>query len=360
MPHDLIVHSQDPLNAEPPLALLRAAFTTPQSRFYVRCHGAIPDLDAARHRLSIGGMVATPLDLSVAGLQSRFAPRTVAAVLQCAGNRRADLQQVAPTTGDAWQGGAIGHADWTGAALRDVLLAAGASTGPGLHVMLSGEDTLDVKGAPVRYEVSVTMEKAMHGDVLLAWAMNGEALAPEHGHPLRAVVPGYAGVRSAKWLSAITVQDAPAASPVQQHDYKLLPPHMTKADAEQDANWLPGVPINEMPLNAVICEPEPGARLPAGPAPVRGYAVASGRQVVRVDVTSDGGRHWVQAALQQGGGPWDWVFWSATLDLRPGAHELAVRAWDSAGQTMPAQPNDTWNIKGYLCAAWHRVPVLAA
>ena len=360
MPHDLIVHSHEPLNAEPPLALLRAAFTTPQSSFYIRCHGAVPELDEARHRLRVGGLVGTPLDLSVAGLQSRFAPRTVAAVLQCAGNRRADLQQVAPTTGDAWQGGAIGHADWTGAALRDVLLAAGASTGPGLHVVLSGEDTMEVKGAPVRYEVSVAMEKAMDGDVLLAWAMNGEALAPEHGHPLRAVVPGYAGVRSAKWLSAVTVQGAPAASPVQQRDYKLLPPHMTAADAGQDANWLPGVPINEMPLNAVICEPAPGARLPSGPSPVRGYAVASGRQVVRVDVSSDGGRHWVQAALEQGSGRWDWVFWSATLELRPGAHDLAVRAWDSAGQTMPAQPGDTWNIKGYLCAAWHRVPVTAA
>jgi len=356
---DLIVHSHCPLNAEPKLPRLRAAFVTPQSEFYIRGHGEIPALDPARHRLRVDGLVSTPLDLSLQDLRQRFPARTVAAVMQCAGNRRADLQQVRPTSGGLlWQPGAIGHAEWTGAALADVLRAAGLDEPrAGLHVAFVGCDAVPADGGEVAYEVSITLDKALSGEVLLAWMMNGEPLAPEHGFPLRVVVPGYAGVRSAKWLRAVTVRDSPADSLMQRRDYKLLPPHMTEADVD----WSAGITIDKMPLNAAICEPGPGETLAAGPVAVRGYAVATRREVTRVDVSSDGGRHWTQARLEQRpDAPWSWTFWQAALDLAPGAHELAVRAWDSAGQTMPALPDEFWNFKGYLCAAWHRVPVVAA
>ncbi len=353
----MIVHSQQPFNAEPPLSSLRAAFVTPQPRFYVRSHGDTPALDALAHRLRVQGLVAIPLELSVAELQSRFAVHKVAAVLQCAGNRRADLQPVRPTSGDPWQAGAIGHAEWTGVALADVLRAAGADERPGRHVAFAARDTMAVEAGQARYEVSVALDKAMQPDVLLAWAMNGEALAAEHGFPLRVVVPGYAGVRSAKWLETVTVRDSPADSPMQRRDYKLLPPHMSEATADWDA----GTTIDEMPLNAAICEPASGARLPAGAVTVRGYAVATGRQVARVDVTADGGRSWTQATLEQRlDAPWSWTFWEATLTLAAGTHEISARAWDSAGQTQPSQPDDTWNFKGYLSAAWHRIAVSAA
>ena len=358
MPHaaDPIVHSRLPYNAEPRLPTLRAGFLTPQRHFYVRSHGDVPRLDAGRHRLRVGGEVARPLDLSMRELCQGFAHRTVAAVLQCAGNRRADLQALRPTTGDPWRAGAIGHAEWTGVALADVLRAAGVAPRPGLHAAFAACDGETVAGAETGYEVSVPLDKAMDGDVLLAWAMGGETLAPEHGHPLRVVVPGYAGVRSAKWLRAVTVRDGPADSPTQRRDYKLLPPHMTEADAD----WSAGLTIDEMPLNAAICEPAAGATLPAGPVTLRGYAVASGRRVARVDLSADGGRSWTQAALEQRhDSPWSWTFWEGMVELAPGARELAARAWDSAGQTMPARPDDTWNFKGYLCACWHRVAVVA-
>ncbi len=90
---------------------------------------------------------------------------------------------------------------------------------------------------------------------------------------------------------------------------------------------------------------------------MRGYAVASARMITRVDVSTDAGRTWRQADLDDDGTPWSWTFWSADVELTVGEHELAVRAWDSAGQTQPALPEDTWNVKGYLCASWHRVPV---
>lgn len=352
---DLIVHSEQPLNAEPPLDRLRATYITPQRDFYVRTHGDIPELDAAKHRLRVGGRVATPLDFGMDELRARFPRRTVTAVMQCAGNRRADMQQVHPVSGDPWAPGAIGNAEWAGAALADVLRAAGAEAGEALHIAFSSLDECESEdGERFRYEASIPMAKAMSPEVLLAYEMNGEDLAPEHGAPLRAVVPGFAGVRSPKWLVGITVQDKPSDGHVQARDYKLFPPDVTK----ETADWGKGVTIYDMPLNAAICEPAPHAKLKAGSTTLRGYAVATARAIVRVDVSADGGRTWHQAELEHDPeAPWSWTFWQATLDLPQGEHELAVRAWDSAGQTQPAAPDDTWNFKGYLSASWHRVPV---
>lgn len=351
---DLIVHSEQPLNAEPPLDRLRASYVTPQRDFYVRTHGSLPHLDAAAHRLQVGGKVATPLDLSMADLRERFPHRTVTAVMQCAGNRRADMQQVRPVSGDPWAPGAIGNAEWTGVALADVLRAAGAEGGEHLHVAFSSCDDVELEGERFRFGASIPMAKALAPEVLLAFEMNGAPLPTEHGAPLRAVVPGFAGVRSPKWLAGIMVQGSPSDSHIQRKDYKLFPPDVTK----ETADWDKGVTINDMPLNAAICEPAPHAELKPGPMALRGYAIANDRSVVRVDVSNDGGRTWHQADLEHNPhAPWSWTFWQATLDMPEGEHELAVRAWDSAGQTQPALPDDTWNFKGYLAASWHRIPV---
>ena len=351
---DLIVHSQDPFNAEPPLRRLRAAYLTPQPDFYVRAHGCVPQLDLASHRLRVEGRVKTPIEMSVDELRRCFPRREVTAVMQCAGNRRADMRAVRPVSGDPWQAGAIGNAVWGGAALSDVLQAAGAETAAGLHVAFSCCDEVEIKGERFRYAASIPMRKAISPEVLLAYEMNGEALSPEHGFPLRAVVPGFAGVRSPKWLACVTVQDGPCDGHIQARDYKLLPPDMT----EETVDWGQGVTINEMPLTSAICEPAAHAELDAGPATLRGYAIAASRSITRVDISADGGRTWRQAKLEHDpDAPWSWTFWQATLDLPPGQYELAVRAWDSAGQTQPALPDDVWNFKGYLSAAWHRVPV---
>ena len=116
-----------------------------------------------------------------------------------------------------------------------------------------------------------------------------------------------------------------------------------------------------MPLNAAICEPAAGAALKAGKFAVKGYAIATDRAITRVDVSMNGGRQWSQATIEDhGNARWSWTLWHATFDIPAGEHELVVRAWDAAGQTQPAQPDDTWNFKGYLSAAWHRVRVKAA
>lgn len=177
---------------------------------------------------------------------------TVTAVLQCAGNRRADLQLVRPTSGDPWAPGAIGNAAWTGVSLADVLRAAGAETDAASHVAFDACDEVDMpKQGRFTYGASIPIAKAMSPEVLLAYAMNGEPLTPEHGFPLRVVVPGFAGVRSPKWLTAITVQDSPSGNHMQQRDYKLVPPDVTG----ETVDWEAGMTIYDMPLNSAICEP---------------------------------------------------------------------------------------------------------
>jgi sulfite oxidase len=349
----LIVHSDDPYNAEPPLDRLRAAYRTATHDFYVRCHGDLPEIDPDTWRLTVDGEGGKAMPISLHDLRTRFREVTVTATMQCAGNRRADMRAVAPVTGDPWDGAAIGTADWTGVRLGDILRAAGVSEDAGRHVAFECHDT--VAGHP--YGVSIPLPKALAPESLLAYAMNGEALPPEHGFPLRAVVPGFAGVRSPKWLRRIVVQDHPSDNPIQTGDYKLYPPDVTTETADAAR----GHTIDAMPLNAAICEPARGAALPAGVSRVRGYAIGGDRIVVRVDVSGDGGRSWTQAALEHDpASPFAWTFWTVELDLPPGEHDLAVRAWDSAGQTQPARPDDIWNYKGYLCTCWHRVRVSVA
>ena len=355
---DLIVHSTKPLNAEPPLDRLRSSFVTKTADFYIRSHGELPDIDTDAHTIRITGKVEQSLVLSLADLKHRFAPKTVMAVMQCAGNRRADMQQVEKTSGDPWAPGAIGNAEWTGVLLADVLRAAGAADGHDLHVAFEALDIAENEGAKnAPYGVSIPMSKALLGDVLLAWAMNGAPLTPEHGAPLRIVVPGYAGVRSAKWVSEIRVQEKPSDAFQQAEDYLLFPPDMRKET--QDLSR--GTPIDAMPLNAAICEPANGSELKPGKLKIRGYAIATDRAITRVDVSMNGGRQWQQATIEDhGNARWSWTLWHATLDVPVGDHELVVRAWDAAGQTQPAHPDDTWNFKGYLSAAWHRVRVKVA
>ena len=252
---DLIVHSASPFNAEPPLDRLRSAFVTDVRDFYIRSHGNVPEIDEDGHKITVTGLVTERLELSLADLKTRFEFKTVMAVMQCAGNRRADMQQVRPTSGDPWAPGAIGNAQWTGVPLAEVLRASGAPIEAGLHVAFESVDIAENEDAPdAPFGVSIPMTKALCNDVLVAWAMNGEPLTREHGAPLRVVVPGFAGVRSAKWLKSITVQRAPSAAFQQAKDYLLFPSDMRKETKDESK----GIPITEMPLNAAVCEPQFG------------------------------------------------------------------------------------------------------
>ncbi|MBL6082018.1 molybdopterin-dependent oxidoreductase [Belnapia sp. T18] len=179
----LIVRSVDPFNAEPHLRQPISDYVTPQSEFYVRSHGEIPRLDATTYHLRVTGKVQKPLELSMEALRHEFPRHTVNAVMQRAGNRRGDLLQVAPVSGDPWSAGAIGNARRGGIVLADVLRAAGVDDGAGLHVAFNSLDDCKVNDERFRFGVSIPMAKAMAPEVLLAFEMNGEALHPSMAFP---------------------------------------------------------------------------------------------------------------------------------------------------------------------------------
>jgi sulfite oxidase len=345
-----IVHSESPLNAGPSPSVLRRSLVTPTEAFYVRSHGATPHIDLASFRLSVAGMVGRELRLSLEQLKSEFPRRTLAATLQCAGLRRAELSRVAPIPGVAWGTEPIGTAVWSGVALADVLQAAGPLA-MAAHVELLGMDDVEVEDGRTAFGGSIELAKAMRPEVLLAWEMNGEPLPPEHGFPLRAVVGGYVAARSVKWLGEVRVQAEPSRNHFQVRDYRFLPAAPGAGGEVED-----GFMLSELNVNAVITAPGEGERVPAGATRIQGYAVAGGdRWITHVEVSPDGGRNWHAAALSPGASPWVWRFWDAVVELPAGPRELAVRAWDSAANTQPPEPANLWNVKGYMCNAWHRV-----
>jgi sulfite oxidase len=348
---ELIVHTREPLNAEPPLERLAREAITPTELFYVRSHAPAPAIDPAGYLLSVAGLVERPLAFSLDALQQSFPERTLAVTLQCAGNRRADLQAVAPIPGEVpWGHAAIGNAVWTGVPLAAVLAAAGVRAGA-RYVEFLGHDETERDGARHVFGGSIPLEQSDHA--LLAYGMNGAPLAREHGFPLRAVVPGTIGARSVKWLAAIRLLERPSDNFFQARSYRLFPPAVRPETPVAERGE--GLALGELPVNSAITTPRAGEQLPAGPLTARGYAISGGRPIVRVDVTLDGGASWRQATLLGREDRWTWRCWELALELPPGAHTLAVRAWDSAANTQPEDARALWNVKGYMNNAWHRV-----
>jgi len=354
---DMVVHEQDPYNAEPPPAALADRVLTATDTFYSRNHGAVPRLDTATWRLRVEGLVEHRLDLSLADLRSRFAHRSVVATLQCAGNRRAGLIEVRDIPGeDPWGPGATSTAEWTGVALADVLVAAGVQPAA-QHVAFSAPDVSQLADPAQPYGSSIGIGKALAEEVLLVWEMNGQPLPPAHGAPVRVVVPGYIGARSVKWVQRITVQTAPSDNYFQAVAYRLLPAGAGPDDIGPGA----GFSLGPVALNAAVLRPDDGAAVPAGPTTVTGYAFAGdGRGVARVDVSTDGAASWVQADLDEQVSPWAWRHWRTTLDLPPGPVEVVARAWDTSAALQPESPEQLWNPKGYVNNSWPRIRLTVA
>jgi sulfite oxidase len=348
---DLIVHAEEPFNAETGLAALAEGPLTATDAFYVRSHGEVPEIDPAAWRLHVGGLVERELDLSLATLREAFAEREVTATLQCAGNRRAGLIAIRDIPGEApWGPGATGTATWSGVALADVVGLARLAP-EAAHVAFIGADRCPEATPAQPFGGSIPLDKACRPEVLLAWAMNGEPLAPVHGAPLRVVIPGYIGARSVKWLERIEVRSEPWQGYFQDVVYRLLPEDETPGPGA-------GMPLGLVALNADVLSPADGEIVPAGPVEVRGYAFAGGeRHVARVDVSLDGGASWSQADLLDDLGRWAWRHWRITVELAPGEHEILCRAWDSSAATQPEDEAALWNPKGYVNNARPRIRV---
>ena len=348
---DMVVHEEEPFNAETGAAALAEGPVTATEAFYVRGHGAVPEIVPEAWRLHVHGLVERELDLSLVTLREAFQEREVTATLQCAGNRRVDLMAIRELPGEEpWGPGATGTATWSGVALAEVLALAGPLR-EAAHVGFEGADLCPEAKPAQRFGGSIPLDKACRPEVLLAWAMNGEPLPLVHGAPLRVVVPGYIGARSIKWLERIEVRSRPWEGYFQHVAYRLLPPDGKPGPGA-------GMPLGLVALNSDVLSPANGETVAAGPVEVRGYAFAGGeRHVTRVDVSVDGGASWSQAELLQDLGPWAWRQWRMTVDLAPGEHEILVRAWDSSAATQPEEHATLWNPKGYVNNARPRVRV---
>lgn len=348
----MLVHEEEPFNAEPPPIALADSSLTPLDAFYVRGHAPVPELDEVGWSLHFDGLTERDLDVGIEDLRGeRFAQREVIATLQCAGNRRSGLIEVRDIPGEApWGPGATGTATWRGVSLKEILETVGVKP-EARYVAFVGADRSEEAEPPQLYGGSIPLAKAMGEEVLLAHEMNGERLSAVHGAPVRLVVPGYIGARSVKWVKRIELRSEPWDGYFQETTYRLLAP-------EQQEGPGVGMELGEVALNTDILAPADGARVGTDPVEVRGYAFAGGeREIARVDVSTDGGANWVQAELLEDLGRWAWRLWRTPLTLPAGVHEILARAWDSAGNTQPERPESVWNPKGYVNSSWARIRV---
>lgn len=348
-------HSEEPLNVETPPHSLRESFVTPVERFFVRSHGPVPRLEAGGYSLTVSGLIESPQELTLKDLKKRFPRSEITATLHCAGNRRAELMRLHPIPGEtAWGIGAIGNARWAGVSLRDLLLEAGVGEDAS-HVAFTGLDEVALEDGTTPFGGSVPLEKALGGDVLLAYEMNGEPLAAAHGYPLRAVVAGYIGARSVKWLSGIEVRREPSDNHFQARDYRLYPADERPGEPDPAE----GEALGDLTINSVICRPAEGELVPNGPIRVAGYALTGGGREVEIVEVSVDGETWKSADLTRSEATRAWVFWETQVE--PGTEKreihLLARARDTSGGVQPASLHQTWNPGGYVNNAYHRINI---
>jgi sulfite oxidase len=349
---DLLVRSEKPFNAEPRLGRLPESYVTPVEQFFVRNHGNQPKVDPNTFRLTIEGAVDRPVTFTLAELMERFPRVDVTATITCAGNRRIEFAEEKAVPGVAWDAGAIGNAEWSGVRLSDLLKHCGLKA-EAKHVWFDGQDQITVPGEVRNFGGSVPLDTVLEGDaaaqVILADRMNGKPLPPEHGFPLRTIVPGYIGARSVKWLSKITVSDKPSSNFYIAKTYKIVKENTPE-------NVAAASPIFEFQTNSAICEAKP--LQDQGKYLVRGYALAEGRKgnrIAEISLTLDGGKHWQAAKIVSPVRDFGWVLWSAEIDVPSTTTQIQVKATDSLGNSQPERT--TWNAQGYLYNGWHKLMI---
>src|SRR5215218_6160516 len=329
-----------------PLEALRHPIT-PIGLHYLLVHYDVPVVDAATWRLEVGGRVARPRSLTLDDVRA-LEPVTAPVTMECAGNGRAALTP--RPVSQPWLLEAVGTGEWTGARLIDVLESAGVAPGA-VEVLFSAIDR-GVEGGLVQcYERSLPLDAALRDDVLLAYALNGVPLPPQHGFPLRLLVPGWYGMTSVKWLARIDVVDRPFEGFQMAKRYRL------QRDEDDE-----GEPLTRMAPHALAVPPgvpdfhSRERYLEPGPCVLRGRAWSGWARVAAVDVSVDGGETWEPARVaHELESPWAWSAWTYEWDAPLGRHELWFRARDEAGNKQPLEGE--WNVGGYNNNAVQRVVV---
>ena len=338
---DLILLTDRPPNLETPLRYFRHDLT-PNDAFYVRWHhsGIPTSVDLRTFRIAVSGHVQNPLSLSLDELTRTFEPVSVVAVNQCSGNSR--ILYEPRVNGAQWSHGAMGNAKWTGVRLRDVLQRAGLKDGA-VEVTFAGLDRGITPDVP-QFVKSLTLERSMDGEVMIAHSMNDAPLPMLNGFPLRLVVPGWFGTYWVKSLNEITVLPEPFKGFWMAKAYRI--PNNPDAQETPQSLATETVPIAAMSVRSVFVRPEPSERLKrAERIEVEGLALDGGHGIRKVELSLDGGRTWRDAQLDSELGKYAWRRWRFHWQPEAaGAYRLMARATNGAGQTQTMQQ---WNRSGY-------------
>jgi len=341
--------------------LMGYGFITPPSVHYVRNHGAAPKLDWASHRIEINGLVERPMSISMEELLE-LPSVTIPVTLVCAGNRRKEENMIKKSIGFNWGPCAVSTSYWTGVRLGDLLRHVGIKANSNAqYCCFRGPKGELPKGADGSYGTSLLLHYALDdaNDILVAYKQNHRWLTPDHGFPVRMIIPGFIGGRMVKWLSEITVTEQESNNHYHYFDNRVMPPHVDEELATKEGWWYqPEWIINDLNVNSAVSRPwhdELVSLATNQDYTMSGYGyTGGGRKVIRVEVSLDCGKTWRQASItrfeqpNQAGKLWCWVHWTfnvQTAELARAA-EVHVRAWDSAMNTQPALI--TWNLMGMM------------
>jgi sulfane dehydrogenase subunit SoxC len=325
---------------------------TPIGMHYLLSHFDIPFIDPTSYRVTIAGRARNPMKLSLEELKAR-PTITMSVMMECAGIGRAHLTPRPVSM--PWRDEAVGCAEWTGTPLRPILQEADLLDDV-VEILFTGHDQGVDQNVEHNYERSLPLEEAMREEVLVAYEMNGQLLPPQHGFPLRLVVPEWYGMTSVKWLKSITAISEPFEG-VQQHALY----HYRQSEDD------PGTPVTRKHPHALMVPPgipdylSRVRHVQAGRVVVEGRAWSGFGSVERVEFSSDGGRTWEEAELGEQVGRYGWRSWSYEWDAQePGDYQLCTRATDTAGNSQSASNDEVWNIGGYGVNVIQRVPVLVS
>ncbi|KAL4956782.1 hypothetical protein BDW69DRAFT_67808 [Aspergillus filifer] len=363
-----------PLNAEPDLSVLfDAGFITPSGIHYVRNHGAVPHLLWENHKLEV--IAGKELTLQMDQIRDNFDSINIPILLACDGNRRKELNMIRKTRAFNYTAAASGCAYWKGVLLRDVLIAADieklTNKNPDKYywVNFAGADEL----SEGQYETCIPLDYAMDPahDVLLAYEMNDHPIPPDHGYPLRLLLPGWVGARSVKWLAKVWISEHENASYYHIYDNRQLPSFIMDVESQLAETMFhhPSTICNKQMLNSVIVKPAQGEKINLEDVRkgktyrVEGFAYnGSGNEIERVEISLDNGENWLycirkypDAPFRHGRKFWTWLHWHFDLDMSKliRAPSIMVRALDEHKNTQP--PTPVWNITGMMNNCWYKV-----
>lgn len=327
----LITREKEPVNLEFPFPTLKDRII-PNHRFFVRTHFPIPKTDTATWQLTIDGEVSKEIKLSYDELIT-LPSKTVMATIECAGNSRSFL--VPKAKGLLWEQGGIGNAEWTGVPLSVLLDKAGIKDGA-IEIILEGADKGEVTEEPkspgtIHFVRSLPITKARQPEVIVAYKMNGKSLSPEHGFPVRAIIPGWYGMASVKWLTRITATNTPYEGYWQTIEYAYW----------KRKNGLPTLTaVTTTQVKAEIARPVLHEVIPTGkPYRIYGAAWCGDSEVVLVEISTDKGTTWQKATLLDKAIPFAWRLWEYNwlVTNAPGHYKVMARATDKQGNSQPLE-----------------------